>query len=319
MRYKQFGKTGLELSEIALGTWALGGKDMGPVDENDAIAAIHAMIDNGVNFIDTAPTYGKGASEEIVGKALKNRRDEVTLLTKCGIRWDEGPKDFSKGATRDSSHDSIMKQIDDSLARLQTDRIDIYLIHWPDVNTPLEETADTLKELKKAGKIRFTGISNFEPDQLEKLYSLGVLDVVQYPYSMVNRSREALLKEYHDKGVATMGYGSLGAGILTGSFREVPHFDEHDARNGFYDFFKEPKFSQVMKLLETLDAIAAEHDVPVAQVSINWTTQNGIVDSSLTGVRNASEAEINTAAMNWSLSDDEIQRINAAIEENINW
>ncbi len=319
MRYRKFGKTELKLSEIALGTWALGGKDMGPVNESDAIAAIHAMIDNGVNFIDTAPTYGRGASEEIVGKALKNRRDEVTLLTKCGIRWDEGPKDFSKGAIRDSSHSSIMKQIDDSLARLQTDYVDIYLIHWPDVNTPLEETAGTLKELKRAGKIRFTGISNFEPDQLEKLHELGVLDVIQYPYSMVNRSREALLKKYHNEGVATMGYGSLGAGILTGSYREIPHFDEHDARNGFYDFFKEPKFSKVMKLLETLDAIADARNVPVSQVSINWTTQNGIVDSSLTGVRSAYEAETNTAAMNWSLTDDEIQRINAAIDKNIDW
>lgn len=313
MRYKQFGSTGLSLSEISVGTWALGGKDMGPVDEKDAIEAIHAMMDNGVNFIDTAPTYGRGASEEIVGKALKGCRDQVTLLTKCGIRWDEGPKDFSKGATRDSSRASILKQIDDSLRRLQTDHVDFYLIHWPDVNTPLEETAEVLKDLKKAGKIRYTGISNFEPEQLEKLYDLGVLDVVQYPYSMVNRDREALLSEYHGKGVATMGYGSLGAGILTGAIRELPNFDPHDARRGFYDFFEEPKFSKVMKLLSVLDVIAKERNVPVAQVAINWTTQCGIVDTSLTGVRNAKEAVENTAAMSWLLDAAEIEQINAAI------
>ncbi len=317
MRYKQFGSTGLSLSEISVGTWALGGKDMGPVDEKDAIEAIHAMIDNGVNFIDTAPTYGRGASEEIVGKALKGRRDQVALLTKCGIRWDEGPKDFTKGAIRDSSRASILRQIDDSLHRLQTDHVDFYLIHWPDVNTPLEETADVLKELKKAGKIRYTGVSNFEPAQLDALYRLGVLDVVQYPYSMVNRSKEALLKQYHDKGVAAMGYGSLGAGILTGAIRQLPHFDSHDARLGFYDFFVEPRFSQVMKLLAALDIIAQRRNVPVAQVAINWTTQCGVVDTSLTGVRNAAEAVENTAAMSWSLDAEEIAQINAAIHTHL--
>ena len=286
MRYKEFGSTGLELSEISVGTWALGGKDMGPVDEKDAIEAIHTMIDCGVNFIDTAPTYGKGASETIVGKALASgKRSQVTLLTKCGIRWEEGPKNFKKGAIRDSSHDSIIKQIDESLMRLQTDYIDIYLIHWPDVNTPLEETADTLKELKKAGKIRFSGISNFEDNDLEKLYDLGVLDVIQFPYSMVNRSQEQLLKKYHEKGVATMGYGSLGAGILTGSIRELPHFEPGDARLGFYDFFVEPKFSRVMELLEVLDDIALKRQVPVAQVTINWTVQHNFINTSLTGVR----------------------------------
>lgn len=210
MRYKEFGRTGLKLSEISVGTWALGGKDMGPVDEKDAIAAIHAMMDNGVNFIDTAPTYGRGASEEIVGKALEGRREQVALLTKCGIRWDEGPKNFSKGATRDSSPASIRKQIDDSLRRLRTEYVDFYLIHWPDVNTPLEETAEVLKELKRAGKIRFTGVSNFEPDQLEKFYDLGVLDVIQYPYSMVNRTREDLLRQYHDKGGPPWGTAPWG-------------------------------------------------------------------------------------------------------------
>ena len=130
---------------------------------------------------------------------------------------------------------------------------------------------------------------------------------------MVNRSREALLKQYHDRGVATMGYGSLGAGILTGTIRQLPHFDPHDARLGFYDFFVEPKFSQVMKLLATLDAIAQKRNVPVAQAAINWTTQCGIVDTSLTGVRNAKEAVENTAAMSWSLDAEEIAQINAAI------
>lgn len=314
MRYKLFGSTGLNLSEISVGTWALGGKDMGHVDEKDAIEAIHTMIDCGVNFIDTAPTYGRGASETLVGKALKNgKREEVTLLTKCGIRWEEGPKNFKKGAIRDSSHDSIIHQVDDSLKRLQTDYIDIYLIHWPDVNTSFEETADTLKELKKAGKIRFSGVSNFENEDLEKLFELGVLDVIQFPYSMVNRSKEDVLKKFHEKGVATMGYGSLGAGILTGAIRELPNFAPDDARLGFYDFFVEPKFSRVMKLLAVLDKIAESRNVPVAQVAINWTVHHAFINTSLTGVRNAKEAYENTAAMAWQLTEEEIAVINQAV------
>ena len=313
MRYKDFGKTGLSVSEISIGTWALGGKDMGPVNETDAINAIHAMLDNGVNFIDTAPTYGRGSSETIVGKSLKGRRDKVTLLTKCGIRWEEGPKNFKKGAIRDSSRESILKQIDDSLKRLQTDYIDFYLIHWPDVNTPLEETVDTLKDLRKAGKIRFSGISNFEDKAMEILLTQGVLDVIQFPYSMVNRSQEHLLKKYHANGVATMGYGSLGAGILTGAIRELPKFDAGDARLGFYDFFVEPKFSKVMQLVAVLDEIAQSRCVPVSQVAINWTTQQSFINTSLTGVRNAEEANENTEAMNWRLTSDEIAKIDTAI------
>lgn len=195
MEYRELGKTGLKVSPVALGTWAIGGKNWGDVNDADSVKAIHKMLDEGVNFVDCAPTYGMGHAEEVLGHALKGRRDQVVLLTKCGIRWpDEANKDFSKGAIRDSSRDSLMKQIDDSLRRLQTDHIDVYLIHWPDVKTPLEETADALRDMKKAGKVRYTGISNFEEPMLGRLYELGILDVVQFPYSMVNRTKEQELK-----------------------------------------------------------------------------------------------------------------------------
>ncbi len=317
MRYKQFGKTDLKLSELAVGTWAIGGTGWGDVNEKDSIDAIHAMIDQGVNLIDTAPSYGRGHSEEVVGKALSSCRDKVMLLTKCGIRWPEDVKYGSSEPIRDSSKDAIMKQCEDSLKRLNTDHIDIYLIHWPDASTPFEETADALKTLKQQGKIRFSGISNFEDSDLEKLYNLGVIDVVQYPYSMVNRSKEDVLKQYAEKGVYTMGYGGLGAGILTGTIREIPKFEPGDARLGFYDFFREPKFSKVMELLKTLDQIAAAHDVPVAQVAVNWTTRHPYIGASLTGVRNAKEAAENCSAFSWSLSDEEMETINTAIDQTI--
>ncbi len=316
MRYKDFGKTGLKLSELTLGTWALSG-DMGEVNEQDAFDAIDAMIDCGCNFIDTAPTYGRGAAEELLGKALKNngKRDQITLLTKCGIRWPEGPKDFSKGSIRDSSYDSIMKQIDQSLERLQTDHIDVYLIHWPDVNTPIEETVKALEEMKKAGKIRFTGVSNFEEPLLSKVYELGALDVIQYEYNALNRTREELLTKYSSMGVATMGYGSLGGGILTGAIREIPQFGEHDARRGFYGrFFQEPTFSKVMEVLKTADEIAANRNVAVAQIFLNWALKHDFLNTALTGVTTAKMAKINTAAMDWDLTDEEFAALNKALE-----
>lgn len=316
MEYRQLGKTDLKVSPVALGTWAIGGKNWGEVNDGDSIRAIHKMIDNGVNFIDCAPTYGMGHAEEVLGKALKGKREEIILLTKCGIRWpDEAHKDFSKGAIRDSSKKSLMKQVDDSLRRLQTDFIDVYLIHWPDVNTPLEETAEALKEMKAAGKIRYTGISNFTEPMLSQLYSLGVLDVVQFPYSMVNKTREADLKKYYDLGVGTMSYGSLGAGILTGAVRKLPNFEPGDARLGFYDFFEEPKFSKVMELLKVMDAISDNRNhVPLAQIALNWNIQKGIVTSSIMGVRNEAEADENCAALNWKLNEEEMKELDDSID-----
>lgn len=316
MEYKQLGKTDLEVSPLALGTWAIGGKNWGEVNDRDSIKAIHRMIGNGINFIDSAPTYGMGHAEEVLGKALKEKREEVVLLTKCGIRWpDEKNKDFSKGAIRDSSRKSLMRQIDDSLKRLQTDYIDVYLIHWPDVNTPLEETAEALKEMKKSGKVRYTGISNFDEPMLSQLYNLGILDVVQFPYSMVNKSREADLKRYHNLGVGTMSYGSLGAGVLTGAIRELPKFELGDARLGFYDFFEEPKFSKVMELLKVMDEISDDREqVPLSQIALNWNIQKGFVTSSIIGVRNEAEADENCATLGWRLEEEEMKILDKAIE-----
>lgn len=317
MRYKKFGNTDLNLSELAVGTWAIGGTGWGDVNEKDSIDAILTMVDQGVNLIDTAPSYGRGHSEIVVGKALASCRDKVTLLTKCGIRWPEDAKYGSSKPIHDSSKAAIIKQCEDSLTRLQTDHIDIYLIHWPDLTTPFEETVDALNTLKQQGKILYTGISNFDDDQLEQLYALGAIDVIQYPYSMVNRKKEAVLKSYAEKGVYTMGYGGLGAGILTGTIRELPQFEPGDARIGFYDFFEEPKFSKVMELLKTLDKIAETHNVPVAQVAVNWTTQHPYIGASLTGVRNPKEALENCSAFTWSLTDDELTEIDKAIKATV--
>lgn len=318
MRYKVFGKTGEKLSVLCLGTWALGGKNFGAVPESEAIAGVHAMIDNGVNLIDTAPIYAAGGSEEVLGKALKGGyRQKVFLVSKFGSEFID-PNDTSKGTIKNSSRANMMKFIDDTLARLQTDYLDGYLMHWPDgIGTPLEETIACMKELKAAGKVRFLGMSNLEMELADKLLAAGVLDIVQYPYSMVDRRKEGLLKHYSAAGCGTMGYASLGGGMLTGAFRELPKFDSTDMRNAFYGpIFKEPGFTQIQALLKVMDEISAAHGtVPLAQIAINWCLSHDYMNCSLTGIRNVTEADENCAAADWILEADEMSALDAAISK----
>lgn len=315
MRYKQFGNTGQSISSVAVGTWAIGGANsaggnFGDVEESQSIDAIKTMIDNGVNIIDTAPIYGEGTSEKIVGKALKEiDRSKVYVATKFGSYISH----FNGKAVRNNKYDHIMREVDESLERLGTDYIDFYLMHWPDVNTPIEETMAALNDLKKAGKIRFTGLCNSPKELIEEAQKFGEVNVIQPPFSMVNHSQKELMTWAESQGIATMTSGSLGAGILTGAIRELPKFDENDFRLTFYPFFKEPTFSKIMELLKTLDKIAEARQRPVAQVSINWSTQQKIVSTALLGVRNSEEAIQNCAAFDWELTPDEIQMIDAAL------
>ena len=235
MRYKQFGSTGVEVSALTVGTWAIGGANWGDVNRTDSIKAIHAMLDNGVNSIDTAPAYNFGESEKIVGEALKGRRDKVFLTTKTAV-YNTKEIPFVK----DGRRETVLRLCEESLKNLQTDYIDLMVIHWPDIEhcAPFEETMGALEELKQAGKIRFVGVSNFSMEQIEDIRKYGEISAVQPPYSMVNRSAEELMKRTHQLGMANMTYGSLGAGILTGAIREMPKFAPDDMRLVFYDFFR---------------------------------------------------------------------------------
>ena len=256
MRYKQFGSTGVEVSALTVGTWAIGGANWGDVNKNDSIKAIHAMLDNGVNSIDTAPAYNFGESEKVVGEAIQGRRDKIFLTTKTAV-YNSKEQPFVK----DGRRETVLRMCEDSLKNLRTDYIDLMVIHWPDIehNAPLSETMGALEELKQAGKIRFIGVSNFDQALIEEARKYGDIAALQPPYSMVNRSAEELMKWTASQGMANMTYGSLGAGILTGAIRTLPNFAPDDMRVAFYDFFKEPKFSKVMKLLTVLDEIAAAH------------------------------------------------------------
>lgn len=315
MRYKKIGD--MDVSVIAVGTWAIGASNWGDVDKDESIRAIHAMIDNGVNLIDTAPVYGFGHSEEVVGEAIKGKRDQVFLATKFGSTWPNGP---DAPRVRDNSRENCFREVEDSLRRLGTDVIDLYIVHWPDFDRGDEQFAESmgaLEDLKKQGKIRQIGLSNHDQHMIEECMKYGTVDAIQPPYSMVNRRDEDLMKWAVSQGIGTMTYGSLGAGILTGAIRELPHWDPKDTRYTFYDYFVEPKFSKVMALLKVLDEVAASHNVPVAQVAVNWSTQQDHVTTALMGVRNPHEANENCAAMQWELSQDEIDLITKAIDENV--
>ncbi|MCF7803878.1 MAG: aldo/keto reductase [Candidatus Marinimicrobia bacterium] len=310
MEYRQLGNSELEVSEVGLGTWAMGNDFFGEVDDQESIGAIQMAIDNGINFIDTAPAYGDGHSEEVVGKALKGRRDSVVLATKCGVIRENGKFKINL------EPDSVRQEIDDSLRRLDVDVIDLYQIHWPDEDTPIEKTLDPLLKAQEAGKFRYLGLSNFQPDQMDEVRALTDFVSLQPPYSLLKRNIEGGILPYcqqHDIGVVS--YGTLAGGILTGKFKEIPEFEEGDHRDHFYKYFQEPTWSKVQKLLDVLREIAAERDVPVTQIAINWATQQPGITTALVGAKNADQAKANAAAGDWKLSDEERTQIAHAYQE----
>ena len=235
MRYKHFKNADVSVSALAVGTWAIGGQNYGQVDRSDSVRAIRTMIDQGVNLVDTAPCYGNGASEKIVGEALRGiPRDQILISTKFGLITDVYSGEYIKHA----SYKSVMREVESSLMNLETDYIDFYYIHWPDVNTPIDETMAALNTLKKQGKIRFIGISNFSEEQILAAEEYADIDVQQPPYSMVNQKFTGLMKWGYERGIDSMTYGSLGSGILAGAIRTMPDFKPGDMRLTFYDFFK---------------------------------------------------------------------------------
>ncbi|MDR2514246.1 MAG: aldo/keto reductase [Christensenellaceae bacterium] len=309
MRFNTLGKSGIRVSAVALGTWAMGGDFWGAIDEQLCIDALHAGLDHGINLIDTAPIYGKGYSEEIVGKAIKGRRDQLVLATKCGI-------DITEKGGRDASRKAIIEGTEGSLKRLGTDYIDLMQIHWPDPETPVEESMEALLELKKQGKIRAIGVSNFDNELMSRCLALGQLDALQPQYSLLEREIEAdILPFCREKGIGILSYGSIGAGLLAGKFSEPPKVEGGDKRAAFYPFFKEPLFSQALRLVDVLKTIAQAHEKPVAHVAINWVAQQEGMSSALVGCKNPAQAIENAAAGDWDLSAAEIAAINKALKE----
>ena len=311
MRYKTFGKTGLKVSELALGTWGIGGAGWDDNSDDTRLDAIRAAVESGINFIDTAPAYNAGEAERYIGKALKEMgvRKDVVIATKCG-------NEFINGAyVRDGSPDKILRECEESLRNLQTDYIDVYLVHWPDPKVPFAETMGALNQLKKEGKILHVGVSNFTQEQMEEAGQYCEIEAYQPQYSMVYRSNEELMKWAAEQGMGIMSYGSLGGGILTGAYRQVQSFATMDNRNRFYKHFQEPMFSKIMKLLAVMDEMSAQRNVPLAQIALNWAAQKDFVSSCIVGAQSRKKVEQNCAAFSWDLTAEEMATLDKAIHE----
>lgn len=311
MRYKAFGNTGVQVSELAFGTWGISGLGWDDHSEEERSDAILAAVEQGVTLFDTAPAYNDCVAERLLGKifAENHLRDKVLIATKCGNEYIGGKY------VRDGRSEMIFRECEKSLKNLRTDYIDFYLVHWPDPNVPLQETFSALAELKRQGKVRFVGVSNFTPEQIAEASKACPVDVLQLQYSMVNRDFEARLKAARAQGMATMTYGSVGGGILTGRYRTLQPFDPADNRSRFYPYFKEPLFSHCMELLSVLDEVAAAHEgASPSQVALNWSTQKDFVDTAIVGAQKRSRVTQNTDAFRWQLSADELRVLDAAVE-----
>jgi aryl-alcohol dehydrogenase-like predicted oxidoreductase len=306
-----FGKSDLRVSEAALGTWVTGGWAWGGSDEAQSLEAIHRALELGFNFIDTAPVYGFGRSEEIVGKALKQwgRRDEVVIATKCGLDWD----DEHKFIQRNSSPERIMQEVDDSLRRLGVERIDILQIHWPDPKIPFESSLETLTKAREAGKIRYIGLSNFSRDQLEECLKYGEILSLQPPYNIFERAAENdVLPFCVERGIATLVYGGLCRGLLSGKFTGDEKFAKGDLRRGDPKF-KPDRFRQYVKATEALKKVAAKYGKTLAQFSLRWTLQQPGVTTVIAGARTPQQAEDNAGVSGWRIEPEDIQQVDAIL------
>ncbi|GAB2184698.1 aldo/keto reductase [Roseibium sp. LAB1] len=317
MLTREIGRSSIEASAIGLGTWAIGGWMWGGTDEAKSISAIQASIDEGVSLIDTAPAYGQGLSEEIVGKAIAGRRDKVVLASKCGLVWHtrKGNHFFDydgKPVHRYLGKDGIVYEVEQSLKRLGTDYIDHYITHWQDPTTPIAETMEALETLKTQGKIRSIGASNTTVDDVKAYVAAGQLDAIQEEYSMIKRDiEETLVPLCLQEKVSVLSYSSLALGLLTGKIGPDRTFEGDDQRKD------NPRFSvenrrKVASLMDAIAPIADAHGATKAQVVIAWTLQQPGITFSLCGARDPDQARENAKAGRLRLSGEEIGAIGNA-------
>ena len=311
MQYTELAKVEEKVSKLSVGTWAISGRDnFGKVDRSRAIEAIRLAVDMGVNHIDTAPVYGNGYAEQAVAEAIKGIRDKVLISTKFGL-----VPNALKRMEKDASFKNIMREVESSLMNLKTDHIDFYFVHWPDPNTPIAETMNALNLLKKMGKIRYICVSNFNIDEINEASKYADIVVHQPEFSMVNTQNKELIDRAYELGIQAFTYGSLGSGILSGRYRTIPSFAEGDTRTTFYDYFKEPKFSKIQKLLEVMDSVAHKHEKTCAQIAINWNCRYPGVATSLCGLTDVEHVLENCGAFDFVLDEDDLRVLDEAIKK----
>jgi aryl-alcohol dehydrogenase-like predicted oxidoreductase len=297
--------TRLRVARVALGTWAMGGWMWGGTDESAAIATIRAALDQGINLIDTAPAYGFGVSEEIVGRALATSglRAHAVIATKVGLEWRDGT------VYRNATPARIMREIDDSLRRLRTDYIDIYQVHWPDPLVPVEETAQAMRTLYEQGKIRAIGVSNFSVAQMQRFRQVAPLHVLQSPYNLFERAIEAEILPYcRANNIATLGYGALCRGLLSGRMRPDTTFQGDDLRR-IDPKFRPPRFAQYLDAVRRLDELAQRSfHRRVIHLAVRWMLDQGI-SVALWGGRRPDQVAAALGVADWSLDSADRQLI----------
>jgi aryl-alcohol dehydrogenase-like predicted oxidoreductase len=305
--------TAIQMSRVAIGTWAIGGWMWGGTEEAESVSTIRAALDHGINLIDTAPVYGFGRSEEIVGKAIGEARlrSKVLIATKAGLEWRDGR------VFRNASRARLTQEIDDSLRRLRTDYIDIYQVHWPDPLVALEETADAMHTLFRQGKIRAIGVSNFSVELMEQFRRVSPLHVLQSPYNLFERGIEQDVLAYCRKNaIATLGYGALCRGLLSGRMRPDTAFEGDDLRHKDPKF-QAPRFGQYLSAVQRLDQLARDRfGKRVIHLAVRWMLDQGI-STALWGARHPGQLQAVDQIAGWLLDSTTKAEIDRILHETI--
>ena len=313
MDFVDIPRTGLKVSRVAIGTWAIGGWMWGGTDEREAIRTIHAALDRGINLIDTAPVYGFGRSEDIVGKALAQdqRRDRALIATKVGLDWRQG------SVFRNATAKRMRKEIEDSLRRLRTDRIDLYQVHWPDPQVPVEHTAAVMGALLKEGKIRAIGVSNFSVDQMIKFQRIAPIHAVQAPYYLFERAIERDVLPYAQRaGITVLAYGALCRGLLSGKIDENTRFDGDDLRKTDPKF-QAPRLGHYLVAVRALDRFTQRrYGKSVLALAVRWILDKGGTVA-LWGARKPEQLDPVDEAMGWSLDAEAMGEIDAILAADV--
>jgi aryl-alcohol dehydrogenase-like predicted oxidoreductase len=312
MKLTQIPGTSLKVSPVAIGTWAIGGWMWGGTDQAESVATIRAAFEHGINLIDTAPVYGFGRSEEIVGKAIAGGRlrSDVLVATKAGLQWD------GERVYRNASRARIMREVDDSLRRLRTDYIDIYQVHWPDPLVMIEETAEAMLTLLKQGKIRAIGVSNFSVLQMERFRRVAPLHVLQPPYNLFERGIETDLLPYcRENKIAMLGYGALCRGLLSGRMKADTVFDGDDLRRNDPKFLQ-PRFAQYLTAVGKLDRLAQRFGKRVIHLAVRWMLDQGIT-TALWGARHPNQLQPVDEVVGWSLDPSAKAEIDLILRKTI--
>jgi aryl-alcohol dehydrogenase-like predicted oxidoreductase len=326
MDYKFLGKSTVKVTPLAFGAWAVGGWMWGGAEEGAAIRAIRASYDHGITTIDTAPVYGFGRSEELVGRALEGiARDKYQILTKFGLNWETQQGEFYFD-TKDNAGNplkvykyaakaKVIKELEDSLRRLKTDYVDLLQIHWPDSTTPISETMDAVATLIQQGKVRAAGVCNYNVQQVDEALKTVPLASNQVPYSMINRGIEKdVVVQALKNGLSILPYSPLQRGLLTGKIKRDHKFNEGDTREG-NRFYTPENIDRTNALLQKLKPIADGHNATLAQLVLNWTTRQPAMDCVLAGARDEHQVKDNIKALDFVLSETELKSINQMLDQ----